>query len=250
MPPLRVRPADILDLQRWYLKDVCRTTGAALALTPEAERQLQVRRALGGGGGVGGKGGGLLGACVCVCWGEKGGFGRCPLFVICCSAGGQGRVGFASLHDGHRTPLGASKPNSNSKFKFKFKFKNKAYAFPGNVEELFGLVRRAATQSLAGDAAAAAAAAAASAPKAAAGAAKKQQKQQQQQPDQQAQGQQQQQGQQPQQQGQQQAQGLARLQTLAALAAAQPKASSSATKGRALQLDRDVFWVAAKSADR
>ena len=191
----------------------------------------------------------MLGACVCVL-GRNGGVWAVPLVCDLLFSGRAGEGGVRKPYDGHRTPLGASKPNSNSKFKFKFKFKNKAYAFPGNVEELFGLVRRAATQSLAGDAAAAAAAAAASAPKAAAGAAKKQQKQQQQQPDQQAQGQQQQQGQQPQQQGQQQAQGLARLQTLAALAAAQPKASSSATKGRALQLDRDVFWVAAKSADR
>ncbi|KAI8465837.1 MAG: cyclic nucleotide-binding protein [Monoraphidium minutum] len=121
VPPLRVRPADILDLEQWYLKDVARTTGVRLTLTPEAERQLQ------------------------------------------------------------------------------------AYAFPGNTEELFGLVARAATQSIAGDAKAAAA----KGPKAAGGGA-----------------------------------------SAALLAAAAPVTASGDAGDAVIQLDKDVFWVAAKSTDR
>jgi hypothetical protein len=39
-PPLRVRPADILDMQRYLLRIISRQRGEALSLTPEAERQL------------------------------------------------------------------------------------------------------------------------------------------------------------------------------------------------------------------
>lgn len=111
VPPLRVRPADILDLQRWYLKDIARTTGVKLSLTPEAERQLQ------------------------------------------------------------------------------------AYSFPGNIEELFGLVRRAATQSITDDGA------------------------------------------------RDQAGKKAKEATVAL------QSADGGAEG-AVQLDKDVFWVAAKSADR
>lgn len=39
-PPLRVRPADILDMQRYLLRIISRQRGETLSLTPEAERQL------------------------------------------------------------------------------------------------------------------------------------------------------------------------------------------------------------------
>eukprot|EP00878_Enallax_costatus_P004842 GHUV01005096.1.p1 GENE.GHUV01005096.1~~GHUV01005096.1.p1 ORF type:complete len:906 (+),score=289.25 GHUV01005096.1:167-2884(+) len=39
-PPLRVRPADIIDLERYFLKVISKRSGVKLTLTPEAERQL------------------------------------------------------------------------------------------------------------------------------------------------------------------------------------------------------------------
>lgn len=40
VPPLRVRPADILDLERYFLRVISKRSGVKLTLTPEAERQL------------------------------------------------------------------------------------------------------------------------------------------------------------------------------------------------------------------
>ncbi len=40
VPPLRVRPADILDLERYFMKTLSKQKGVVLKLTAEAERQL------------------------------------------------------------------------------------------------------------------------------------------------------------------------------------------------------------------
>jgi transcriptional regulator with AAA-type ATPase domain len=40
VPPLRVRPADILDLERYYMRLVSKEQGVKLTLTQEAERAL------------------------------------------------------------------------------------------------------------------------------------------------------------------------------------------------------------------
>lgn len=40
VPPLRVRPADIIDLERYFMKIISKRNGVKLTLTPEAERQL------------------------------------------------------------------------------------------------------------------------------------------------------------------------------------------------------------------
>lgn len=40
MPPLRVRPSDVLDLSRYFVRLLSKQQGVRLALTPEAERQL------------------------------------------------------------------------------------------------------------------------------------------------------------------------------------------------------------------
>lgn len=41
VPPLRVRPADIIDLQRYFLRKIGQRTGKRIALSREAERQLE-----------------------------------------------------------------------------------------------------------------------------------------------------------------------------------------------------------------
>lgn len=40
VPPLRVRPSDILDLERYYMRVVSKEQGVKLTLTQEAERAL------------------------------------------------------------------------------------------------------------------------------------------------------------------------------------------------------------------
>jgi hypothetical protein len=40
VPPLRVRPADIVDLERYFMRVLSKQKGVRLALTPEAERTL------------------------------------------------------------------------------------------------------------------------------------------------------------------------------------------------------------------
>lgn len=60
--------ASPLPPRRWYLKDVCRTTGTLLTLTPEAERQLQAR----------GEGGGVMWFCFVRLTGQGGLFGLPP----------------------------------------------------------------------------------------------------------------------------------------------------------------------------
>lgn len=40
VPPLRVRPADILDLERYYMRVISKEQGVKLTLTQEAERAL------------------------------------------------------------------------------------------------------------------------------------------------------------------------------------------------------------------
>ena len=40
VPPLRVRPSDILDFERYFMKLISKEQGVRLRLTPEAERAL------------------------------------------------------------------------------------------------------------------------------------------------------------------------------------------------------------------
>lgn len=40
VPPLRVRPADILDFERYYMRVISKEQGVKLTLTQEAERAL------------------------------------------------------------------------------------------------------------------------------------------------------------------------------------------------------------------
>lgn len=40
VPPLRVRPADIIDLERYFMRVLSKQRGVRLTLTGEAERQL------------------------------------------------------------------------------------------------------------------------------------------------------------------------------------------------------------------